>query len=159
MKKHKKKKPEHVHSSIIHAQGIYAIRRCKGQHKRNCTYYNALNNKCMNKGCSKVYCQTARGCQCYKKIVKPLNKSDDLSEYDENYIQIPRKSGIHESDMTGSAISRDVGTAMHTTYLHSNDTRRHRARCVYFRKQGKYCLYYYAICRGSGKCKEYKEKA
>lgn len=37
------------------------------------------------------------------------------------------------------------------------DERRHRSRCMYFRKSGAYCHKYGERCRGSAHCMEYKE--
>lgn len=39
----------------------------KRPNKRTCIYYDKINKKCNNSKCSKVYCDTASNCTCYRR--------------------------------------------------------------------------------------------
>ena len=54
-------------------------------------------------------------------------------------------------------ISQLTGTPWHIETLHTNDERRHRARCGYYRNG--YCYCYYENCHGSARCEAYNVKA
>ena len=54
-------------------------------------------------------------------------------------------------------------TPWHTTYLRmsSNDSRRHKSRCVYYKNNKCYCetlVWCGKKCRGSSQCMKYKER-
>ena len=54
-------------------------------------------------------------------------------------------------------------TPWHTTYLrmNSNDSRRHKSRCVYYKNNKCYCenlVWCRKKCRGSSQCMKYKER-
>jgi len=53
-----------------------------------------------------------------------------------------------------------TGTPWHVEKLTRNegDERRHKSRCVYYRKPDSYCKYQYITCSGSRYCKYYKAK-
>lgn len=77
-----------------------------------------------------------------------------------NPIDIPVQSGIH--DIYKSGLSRNIGTAVHVGYLHSNDDRRHKSRCIYYDKSDKLChcsknSCYMIKCCGSAHCTGYRE--
>ena len=52
-------------------------------------------------------------------------------------IERPVQSGIHDTYKSG--LSRNIGTTVHVGYLHSNDDRRHKSRCIYYDKSDKLC--------------------
>lgn len=75
-------------------------------------------------------------------------------------IDMPVRSGIH--DIYKSGLSRNIGTAVHVGYLHSNDNRRHKSCCVYYNKSDKLCHCgksgcYMIKCYGSSHCTCYRE--
>ncbi|WP_294242020.1 hypothetical protein [Pseudobutyrivibrio sp.] len=55
-------------------------------------------------------------------------------------------------------VSELTGTPWHVEKLTRNegDERRHKSRCIYYRKKDSYCKYQYIECRGSRYCKYYK---
>ena len=164
-KKKRKKSGNIKSSSIIHSRRYSTpeiSHNHNHQYKRQCIYYDGVNNKCTNKGCSKVYCQTARGCPCYNtksSTIVQNTKTDDLSAYDENYIAIPNQAGTHERTNEYITVSKTVGTQMHVGYLHSGEhKRRHIARCIYFDRSRHYCTEKGIECRNSRYCTLYTEK-
>ena len=54
-------------------------------------------------------------------------------------------------------ISQLTGTPWHIETPHTNDERRHKARCGYYRNG--YCYCYYENCRGSSRCSAYNVNA
>ena len=54
-------------------------------------------------------------------------------------------------------ISQLTGTPWHIETLHTNDERRHKARCGYYRNG--YCYCYYENCHGSSRCDAYNVNA
>lgn len=133
----------------------------KKQDKRTCIYYSKSDERCMNKKCSKYYCITAKDCTCYKrknkKTIDNMQYNDSLSEYDRTYLQELSQSGTHERTNEYIAVSKKVGTPVHVGYMHSDGIRRHKARCIYYIKQNKYCKYYKIYCPGSSRCDKYQE--
>lgn len=131
--------------------------------KRTCIYYDKSDGRCTNKNCSKSYCTTSHNCTGYKrrdknKINNDIQYNDSLSEYDRSYLQTPSQSGTHERTNEYIAVSRHVGTPMHVGYLKSNDKRRHKSRCIYYKKLTKFCVFYNRQCGGSNRCEIYREK-
>lgn len=114
----------------------------KRQHKRKCMYYDADTEYCNNTRCSKVVCITAHNCTGYKRVKDNIKKKDTLSPYDENYIQLPYKAGIHEPDNRFISMSRNIGTPMHGEYLKSDGIRRHKTRCIHYIKNRKMCEWF-----------------
>lgn len=59
-----------------------------------------------------------------------------------------------------SKINRMTGTPWHVDILRKeeDDTRRHRTRCSYYRKEGEFCSRMVSRCPGSAHCKYYSEK-
>lgn len=57
-------------------------------------------------------------------------------------------------------VSELTGTPWHVEKLTRNegDERRHKSRCIYYRKKDSYCKYQYIECIGSRYCKYYKAK-
>ena len=57
-------------------------------------------------------------------------------------------------------VSELTGTPWHVEKLTRNegDERRHKSRCIYYRKKDAYCKYQYIECAGSRYCKYYKAK-
>ena len=51
-----------------------------------------------------------------------------------------------------------TGTVFHLEKLPNPDGRRHRSRCIYFRKEDNHCCYRFSVCIGSAHCPNYKEK-
>ncbi len=58
-----------------------------------------------------------------------------------------------------AGISRLTGTSWHVERYKKadGDSRRHRSRCVYYRKSDAYCSEVVGKCRGSAHCSFYKE--
>lgn len=52
------------------------------------------------------------------------------------------------------------GENLHYTYIgmKEGDTKRHRARCVYFDSATRWCSHFDGNCRGSAQCESYSEK-
>lgn len=131
--------------------------------KRTCIFYNKSDGRCTNKKCSKSYCITSRNCTGYKRRENKksynhnIKYDDELSEYDRNYLHQPKQSGTHERTNEYIAVSKKVGTPVHVGYMHSDGIRRHKARCIYYIKQNKYCKYYKIYCPGSSRCDKYQE--
>ena len=160
LKKTKAKKNVYKHTGIINCKGIYIntvkSKDGKRQYKKSCLYYDVDTEKCMNDNCSSIVCYTAHNCTGYRRKEKEVKTT--LSNYDETYIQLPHKAGIHETDNRYIGISKNIGTPMHGEYLKSDGVRRHKARCIYYDKVGKLCGYFVRKCLGSSRCSEYKEK-
>lgn len=57
-------------------------------------------------------------------------------------------------------VSELTGTPWHVEKLTrgEGDERRHKSRCIYYRKPDSYCKYQYIKCSGSRYCKYYKAK-
>ncbi len=57
-------------------------------------------------------------------------------------------------------VSELTGTPWHVEKLTRNegDERRHKSRCIYYRKKDSYCKYQYIECIGSRYCQYYKAK-
>lgn len=57
-------------------------------------------------------------------------------------------------------VSELAGTPWHVEKLTRNkgDERRHKSRCIYYRKKDSYCKYQYIKCIGSRYCQYYKAK-
>lgn len=57
-------------------------------------------------------------------------------------------------------VSELTGTPWHVEKLTRNegDERRHKSRCIYYRKKDSYCKYQYIECMGSRYCQYYKAK-
>lgn len=78
-----------------------------------------------------------------------------------NYpIDIPMQAGIHDTYKSG--LSRNIGTSVHVGYLHTNDERRHKTRCIYYNKSDKLCYCgksgcYMIKCCGSSHCTCYSD--
>lgn len=63
-----------------------------------------------------------------------------------------------------ASVKQMQGVSAYITTLKSNDgKRRHKSRCVFYVKEGKYCdcpqnlNFYNDICGGSSKCQYYEE--
>ena len=54
-------------------------------------------------------------------------------------------------------MSQNIGTPCHTTFLKTNDKRRHKTHCIYYRKDGKFCVWFDNTCAGSSFCNNYTE--
>ena len=52
------------------------------------------------------------------------------------------------------------GEACHLEFLHmeEGESKRHRARCIYFNKKNEYCSAFCGKCRGSSHCDKYSER-
>lgn len=145
-----------THNSIIHGNNLYTYRiksNGKRHNKKSCIYYDGETQKCTNNKCHVSICTTAYGCTVYKR--KEIKNK--LSKYDENYIQQPLQSGIHDNSIV-SSMSENIGTPVHETFLKSKDKRRHKTRCIYFNKVDKMCRYLVRKCIGSSHCNKYHEK-
>lgn len=154
----KKGKYKISHSGVIHGQNsIYTNKAPIGQHMNSCKYHDKESHKCTNSKCHTTICTTAHGCTCYKRKEDIQNKKS-LSEYDENYIQIPNQSGTHETDNSYIGISKNIGTPCHVGYIKSDGIRRHKARCIHYDKIRKMCTWFIIKCTGSSKCNKYCEK-
>ncbi len=59
-----------------------------------------------------------------------------------------------------SKVSELTGTPWHVEKLTRNegDERRHKSRCIYYRKKDSYCKYQYIECTGSRYCRYYEAK-
>lgn len=58
-----------------------------------------------------------------------------------------------------ASVNRMTGTPWHVEkYTRKDgDDRRHRSRCIYYRKHDAYCSQVVGKCRGSAHCSYYKE--
>lgn len=145
-------------------KGFYINKTPTKQHKNSCMYRDKETNKCTNIKCHATYCQTAHNCTCYKRIEKPdltikARESSNGLIFDESYtnIEMPVKSGIHEQT-DGYGMSKKIGTQVHIGYIKGDGNRRHKARCIYYIKDGKRCKLTISKCNGSSHCKKYREK-
>lgn len=159
----KKDKYKKNHIGIIHGEKVIYTNKIKNtsgkrQNKNTCVYYDKITMKCNNDKCSKSICTTAHNCTVYKRKHNEAVKSKGLSPYDENHIKTPYKASIHESNNIGAIVGKNIGVPMHTEFLKANGKRRHKARCIHYRKDIKKCILYIKRCIGSSHCTDYKEK-
>ena len=139
-------------NSIIHGNLLYYSKKGKRtrKDKRTCIFYNSKNQKCKNEKCHINYCVTAKDCTQYKRKKKrkaSIKASCENIRYHDQYLDYPRKSGIHES------------MPFHTQFLKNKDNkRRDKRKCIYYEKINKICNLLKARCPGSSHCKSYHEK-
>lgn len=135
----------------------HAKRGVKG---RDCIFFNADKHTCDNE-LSLFYRTFCNHDHCNKRIYKNANQQDKsgLSPYDEDYIQLPSQAGRHDATTEYIAISRNIGTPCHIGYLKSDGVRRHKSRCIYYRKDNKHCTLTFTKCKGSSHCNKYTERA
>lgn len=126
----------------------YKVRK-RGRLGKNCVHYNHEKLSCKLSG---IFCKSD-GCNSYESKI-----SDTLSEYNENYIQIPKMSGTHERTNEYISVSKNIGTPCHVGYLKSKDERRHKAKCIYYNKSTKNCKLLVCHCPGSSRCVHYRTK-
>lgn len=158
------KKEKLSHGSIINSKNsiyTYATASIDGkrQHYKKCIYYNKSTGKCENKNCSVTICQTAHNCTGFKRVVeKKSEKENKNSKYSDIYLDYPDQFGIHETTPGQSVImSQNIGTPCHTTFLKTNDKRRHKTHCIHYIKDGKRCNLSDNRCKGSSFCDDYAE--
>ena len=153
-------------NSIIHSNLLYYSKKGKRtrKDKRTCIFYNPKNQKCKNEKCHISYCVNAKDCTQYKRkkknktTVKTI-KTDKNIRYQDQYLDYPNQSGIHESiPVQNMILSKNIGTPCHTEFLKSKDKRRHKTRCIYYEKIDKFCTWLKTRCSGSTHCKKYQEK-
>lgn len=123
----------------------------RGRIGKDCIYFNNEKLICNN---TNNFCNS-KNCIHFKPIKLD---SGTLSEYNENYISLPQQAGTHEKTNEYLHLSKNIGTPVHVHYLKSSDPRRHKAHCIYYRKDNKHCEYIFSKCRGSSHCLHYKEK-
>lgn len=152
------------HNSIINSKNsIYTYATVsidgKRQHYKKCMYYDKLSGKCVNKNCSVTICQTAHNCTGFKRVAeKKSEKENKNGKYSDTYLDYPSQFGIHETTpVQGAILSQNIGTPCHTTFLKTNDKRRHKTHCIYYRKDGKFCVWFDNTCVGSSFCNNYTE--
>ena len=126
----------------------------RGRKGKDCKYFDNIQLVCGLNGrlCNSKYCKK------YNKIKNTDNCIDDLHIGDETYIEIPRISGTHEKTNEYIPISKKIGTPCHIGYIKSDGIRRHKTKCIYYIKEGKFCKYYGFKCIGSSKCVQYMEE-
>uniref|UniRef100_UPI00280B3539 hypothetical protein n=1 Tax=uncultured Thomasclavelia sp. TaxID=3025759 RepID=UPI00280B3539 len=122
--------------------------------KRTCIYYDKATQNCTNKHCSKIVCTTASNCTSYKR--KEKEKSNKLSSYDDTYIVLPKRAGIHQSNNRYIALSKNIGTPVNVKFLKSDGQRRHKTRCIHYYNDTKNCSLLSKRCHGSSHCSDYK---
>lgn len=149
----KKNKKSYKKSKV----GILYIKRSKnksykvkkrGRLGKECIYFNDEKLTCSQSG---SFCHSDN-CLGFTK------RKSKLSNYDENYLPSPYRAGTHERTNEYIALSKNIGTPMHVGYMKSHDSRRHKARCIYYNKETKSCLYYTRKCPGSSHCEKYMER-
>lgn len=89
-------------NSIIHGNLLYYSKKGKRtrKDKRTCIFYNSKNQKCKNEKCHISYCVTAKNCTQYKRKKKrkaSIKASYENIRYQDQYLDYPSQSGIHES--------------------------------------------------------------
>lgn len=126
----------------------------RGRKGIDCIYYNKEKQTCKNKNSLyyNVFCKS-NDCKYYKEKEKIKKKSKGNNIF----IPLPNQAGIHERNNEYISVSRNIGTPCHVGYMKSNDTRRHKTRCVYYCKENKQCKYYMFKCIGSAICEKYRE--
>ena len=130
--------------------------------KRTCLYYDSSTQKCMNERCSTSYCMTSHNCTMYSRKVKNNQKehNNQLSDYDDDYIELPYQATTHQNDYRYIALSKSIGMPVNVQYLKKadNDARRHKTRCIHYYYNTKNCSIKGKQCAGSSRCDNYKEK-
>ena len=152
-------------NSIIHGNLLYYSKKGKRtrKDKRTCIFYNSKNQKCKNEKCHISYCVTAKNCTQYKRKKKrkaSIKASYENIRYQDQYLDYPSQSGIHESiPLQNVILSKNIGTSCHTEFLKNKDNkRRDKRKCIYNEKINKICNLLKARCPGSSHCKSYHEK-
>ncbi|WP_312045138.1 hypothetical protein [Anaerotignum sp.] len=129
----------------------------RGEKGKDCIYFNDEKLTCDNRfsGYYRQFCQLS---YCGRFKPKESKVNNELSDYDESYIQPPDKASVHEFTNEYIGLSKNIGTPCHIDYLKSKGCRRHRARCIYYDKIKKFCGWFMTKCTGSSHCDKYKEK-
>lgn len=135
----------------------------RGKKERGCIYFNHDKLSCNNK-VSLCYGKLCKICDFYKgtdnKPDQTKNHNTCFSNVDTIIPDTPVQAFIHDTCNTVK-LSKDIGTPVHTGYLHSNDNRRHKNRCIYYDNNicncGKSSVYLSKCC-GSTHCKFYEDK-
>ena len=148
---HRNKSGSILHVKNSRSKSVKHIKR--GRKGKDCVYFNTDKLSCDNIR-SPYHKQFCKLCSLFT----PVEKNNELSEYDENYIQLPHQAAIHESTTENIKLSRDIGTPVHVGYLKKTDTRRHKARCIYIDKATKMCKWFMRKCTSSSRCEKYRER-
>lgn len=156
----KKNRSDKFNKSVIHIKNSKSksnkhIKR--GRKGKDCIFFNDIKLTCNNtiSMCHNHFCK-CETCKYFK--TKRTIAKQVLSDYDDTYIQLPTKQGVHERTNEYIGISKNIGTSCHIGYLQSDGFRRHKARCIYYDKLKKFCEWFMTRCTGSSKCDKYEEE-
>lgn len=138
----------------------------RGRKGKDCIYFNHEKLTCLhplspyhNCFCNSKECGFYKNKSPSKKpSLNHCQNRDDLSEFDRNYLPQNQQSGTHERTNEYITLSKSIGTPVHVGYLKSDGQRRHKSRCIYYKKDKKYCIIKSMKCPGSSKCEKYTEK-
>lgn len=164
----KKKKHYNKNKSLQKIKIRHKLSSDVNLHKRRneCKFYDVQRRICLKKDEGFNKCQGAYSCSMFRLKQKSeeikRNDKDELSLYDETYIELPTQEFIHEArGVTNPKQSNSLGTYAHISYLGSNNTnrvkrkRRDKRACVYYEKEGEFCKKKNVKCFGSMYCKKY----
>lgn len=120
----------------------------RGRKGKDCMHYNKEKKTCNR---TKSFCKS-NGCEHFK-----TKKEKRKPNGNNVFVPLPQKVGTHEKTNEYIGISRNIGTPCHVGYIKSNEPRRHKSRCIYYKKDTKFCNWYKYKCVGSSQCEEYEE--
>lgn len=132
----------------------------RGKKGKDCIYFNHDKLACNNK-VSLCYGKLCKVCDFYDNTgTDTKSNHTNTNNIDITIPDTPIQAFIHDIYNTDK-LSKDIGTPIHTGYLHSNDDRRHKSRCIYYNnnicKCGKSGCYLIK-CYGSTHCIFYEDK-
>ena len=136
----------------------------RGKKGKDCIYFNHDKLSCCNK-ISLCYGKLCKVCDFYtesdNKTDQAKNDNTGFTDIDTMIPDKPIQAFIHDTYNTVK-LSKDIGTPVHTGYLHSDNDRRHKSRCIYYDNNICYCGKsgcFLVKCNGSSHCKFYEDKA
>ena len=114
----------------------------RGRKGKDCIYFNHEKLTCLhplspyhNCFCNSKECGFYKDKSPSKKpSLNHCQNRDDLSEFDRNYLPQNQQSGTHERTNEYITLSKSIGTPVHVGYLKSDGQRRHKSRCIYYKK-------------------------
>lgn len=126
----------------------------RGKKGKDCIYYQDDTQSCNNE-MSGYYHQLCHHDYCHGKQYI----ADDLSHYDDTYIQLPQRASYHDTTNYRESLSQYIGTPAHVGYLRRKDgePRRHMSRCTHLQKPTKWCKVRKDKCIGSSHCNDYMD--
>lgn len=164
----KKKKYYNKNKSLQKIKIRHKLSSDINPHKRRneCKFYDVQRRICLKKDEGFNKCQGAYSCSMFRLKQKSeeikRDDKDELSLYDETYIELPMQESIHEArGVTNPKQSNSLGTYAHIVYLNANNGKKgkHRRRdkraCVYYERDAQFCKRKNIKCMGSTYCKKY----